>query len=248
MAINPTYEELEQRIKVLEREATKHKKTEEALRESAERYKTLVDGGLFGVIIHDDGPFFITGKAAEMWGYDSPEEMAEAMQGDIRNIFIPECRVGMVERREQRYKTKETSVAEITGLRKDDNPFPVMVSISVVPWKEAPRKEAIQCSYLDLTEINKERKKSEEVLQKSEEKLARFEKMQAMGLLADGVAHDLNNILSGIVSYPELILMDLPEDSRLRKPIEVMQESGHRAVAIVQDLLTDLATKKWSRV
>ena len=59
-----------------------------------------------------------------------------------------------------------------------------------------------------------------------------------MGLLAGGVAHDLNNVLSGIVSYPELILMDLPEDSKLRKPIETMQESGHRATAIVQDLLT----------
>lgn len=57
-------------------------------------------------------------------------------------------------------------------------------------------------------------------------------------LLAGGVAHDLNNVLAGIVSYPELLLMDLPEDSKLRKPIETMQESGHRAAAIVQDLLT----------
>ena len=59
-----------------------------------------------------------------------------------------------------------------------------------------------------------------------------------MGLLAGGVAHDLNNVLSGIVSIPELILMDLPEDSKLRKPIKTMQESGHRAATIVQDLLT----------
>jgi two-component system, cell cycle sensor histidine kinase and response regulator CckA len=62
--------------------------------------------------------------------------------------------------------------------------------------------------------------------------------MESLGLLAGGVAHDLNNVLSGIVSYPELILMDLPEDSKLRKPIETMQESGQRASAIVQDLLT----------
>jgi CheY-like chemotaxis protein len=48
----------------------------------------------------------------------------------------------------------------------------------------------------------------------------------------------LNNVLSGIVSYPELLLLDLPEDSKLRKPIETIQESGHRAVAIVLDLLT----------
>jgi CheY-like chemotaxis protein len=62
--------------------------------------------------------------------------------------------------------------------------------------------------------------------------------MESLGLLAGGVAHDLNNVLSGVVSYPELILIDLPEDSKLRKPIETMQKSGHRAAAIVEDLLT----------
>ena len=62
--------------------------------------------------------------------------------------------------------------------------------------------------------------------------------MDAIGTLAGGVAHDLNNVLSGIVSYPELLLMDLPEDSPLRKPILTMQNSGEKAVAIVQDLLT----------
>ncbi len=62
--------------------------------------------------------------------------------------------------------------------------------------------------------------------------------MESLGLLAGGVAHDLNNILSGIVGYPELMLMDLPEDSKLRKPIEEIQASGQRAVAVVQDLIT----------
>jgi two-component system cell cycle sensor histidine kinase/response regulator CckA len=81
-------------------------------------------------------------------------------------------------------------------------------------------------------------KKAEEALRESEEKLVRSKKMESIGLLAGGVAHDLNNVLSGIVSYPELLLMDLPEDSKLRKPIETIQDSGHRAVAIVQDLLT----------
>ncbi len=83
-----------------------------------------------------------------------------------------------------------------------------------------------------------ERKRAEEALRESEEKLFRSKKMESLGLLAGGVAHDLNNVLSGIVGYPELLLFDLPEDSKLRKPIETIQESGQKAVDIVQDLLT----------
>jgi CheY-like chemotaxis protein len=62
--------------------------------------------------------------------------------------------------------------------------------------------------------------------------------MEAIGTLAGGVAHDLNNILSGIVSYPELLLMDLADDSPLKEPILTIQRSGERAAAIVDDLLT----------
>ena len=75
-------------------------------------------------------------------------------------------------------------------------------------------------------------------LQNAQERLARAQKMEAIGMMAGGVAHDLNNILSGIVSYPELLLLQLPESSTLRKPIEAIQESGQRAATIVADLLT----------
>jgi len=71
-----------------------------------------------------------------------------------------------------------------------------------------------------------------------EEKLQRSRRMEALGLLAGGVAHDLNNVLSGIVSYPDLLLLDLPEDSPLRDPILTIQKSGQKAALIVQDLLT----------
>ena len=77
-----------------------------------------------------------------------------------------------------------------------------------------------------------------EVLRENKEKLARSKKMESLGLLAGGVAHDLNNVLSGIVSYPDLLLLRLPEDSPFRESIETIKESGRRAVAIVQDLLT----------
>jgi PAS domain S-box-containing protein len=83
-----------------------------------------------------------------------------------------------------------------------------------------------------------ERKRAQKEKEALQEKLERSRKMEALGLLAGGVAHDLNNVLSGIVSYPDLLLMDLPEDSALRRPILTMRESGQKAATIVQDLLT----------
>lgn len=71
-----------------------------------------------------------------------------------------------------------------------------------------------------------------------EERLRRAQKMEAIGLLAGGVAHDLNNVLSGLVSYPGFLLMDLPEDHPMRPPILTIQKSGEKAADIVQDLLT----------
>jgi CheY-like chemotaxis protein len=62
--------------------------------------------------------------------------------------------------------------------------------------------------------------------------------MEALGTLAGGVAHDLNNILSGIVSYPDLLLMDLPPNSPLKEPLITIKRSGEKATTVVQDLLT----------
>jgi PAS domain S-box-containing protein len=92
----------------------------------------------------------------------------------------------------------------------------------------------ILCIGNDITELKRASLEKEEL----QIQLQRAQKMEAIGTLAGGVAHDLNNILSGIVSYPELLLMDLKEDSPLRKPILTIQKSGEKAAAIVQDLLT----------
>ena len=92
----------------------------------------------------------------------------------------------------------------------------------------------ILCIGNDITELKWASQEKEEL----QIQLQRAQKMEAIGTLAGGVAHDLNNILSGIVSYPELLLMDLKDDSPLRKPILTIQKSGEKAAAIVQDLLT----------
>ncbi len=97
--------------------------------------------------------------------------------------------------------------------------------------------ELVETNEKLLKEIE-ERKRAEEERSRVVEKLHRAEKMEALGILASGVAHDLNNILAGIVSYPEILLADLDPASELYTALAEIQESGKRAVAVVADLLT----------
>jgi PAS domain S-box-containing protein len=71
-----------------------------------------------------------------------------------------------------------------------------------------------------------------------EEKLQRAQKMETIGTLAGGVAHDLSNILGAIVGYPELLMMDIPEDSPHYDQLVKIKSAGKRAAAIAHDLLT----------
>ncbi len=87
-----------------------------------------------------------------------------------------------------------------------------------------------------ITDID-DRKRAEEEKKSLEKKLARSQKMEALGLLAGGVAHDLNNVLSGVINYPELLLMNLPAESPMKKSLLAIKNSGLKAAAIVQDLL-----------
>ena len=64
------------------------------------------------------------------------------------------------------------------------------------------------------------------------------QKMAAIANLAGGIAHGLNNILSGIVSYPDLLLMKLSPTSPLRKQVEIIKKCGENAASFVQELLT----------
>lgn len=93
-------------------------------------------------------------------------------------------------------------------------------------------------SILGVTRDVTERQLAESERKELEAKLQRASKMEALGTLAGGVAHDLNNILTGLVSYPEMLLMNLPEDSPMRRSVNIIKKSGERAAAVVQDLLT----------
>ena len=118
-------------------------------------------------------------------------------------------------------------------LRKDGREVPVLFSASIMRDRNK-RIQGMVCVAQDITA----RKRSEKEKKELEAQLQRAQQMEAIGTLAGGVAHDLNNVLSGIVSYPDLLLMQIPEDSPLREPVLTMQSSAKKAATIVNDLLT----------
>ncbi len=203
-----------------------------ALRESEAKFRGLVESTSDWIWEVDaTGVYtYASPRVKEILGY-SPEDILGKKPFDLMPPGENE-RVFQIFQ-EQKDRGKPIVVLENVNLHK--NGQSVVMETSGTPILDTEGKVI---GYRGVDRDITERKKAVEVLRETEEKLARSKKMESLGLLAGGVAHDLNNVLSGIVSYPELLLMDLPEDSKLRKPIETIQDSGHRATAIVQDLLT----------
>jgi len=127
---------------------------------------------------------------------------------------------------EQEIQTREIAEAKVTAYR---DKLEDLV-------KE--RTDALAVANQRLLQELDDRKIAEAEKFRLQERLQQARKMEALGTLAGGVAHDLNNILSGVVGYPDLLLQDLPADSSLRQPLTTIQRSGQKAAAIVQDLLT----------
>jgi PAS domain S-box-containing protein len=206
------------------------RKSEGALRESEEKYRLLIENQTDMVVKVDiEGKFqFISPSYCEMFG-----KVNEELLGKKFMPFVHEDdRETTAKAMEALYYPPHKVYIEQRAMTKDGWKWLSWMDTAVLD--ENKNVIAIIGVGRDITE----RKQAEKILRESEDKLARSKKMESLGLLAGGVAHDLNNVLAGIVSYPELLLLDLPEESKFRKPIETIQDSGRRAAAIVEDLLT----------
>jgi PAS domain S-box-containing protein len=210
---------------VIAHNVTDRKEAEEALRESEEKFRFLVEESPLAVsLIGVDGAYeYINPKFVDIFGYeleDVPtgrEWFRKAFPDrEYRNQAITEWIRDQNELKVGESRPRLFKISCKDGSEKVIYFRPVMM---------ASGEQIVM--YEDITEKKR-----------LEDQLHLAQKMEAVGVLAGGVAHDLNNILCGIVSYPDLMLMQLPEDSPLRKPLSTIRNSGNKAAAIVQDLLT----------
>ena len=229
---NKKAQEYETIHKDLLREIDERKKYTKALKESEARYRLLADNISDIIWIFDlktmrftySSPSIegITGIKAEEVTDFRWEDFLTPLSLELANNILEETQTAT----NQNFDPTRSRRLELELYRKDGSTV----------WTETVAKliydqKCQPIAILGATRDISDRKNLQEQLIKSQ-------KMESLGLLAGGVAHDLNNVLSGIVSYPELLLVKLPADSTFRKPLKTIMESGIRAAAIVQDLLT----------
>jgi len=222
----------------LQREVDERTTAEQALRTSEEKYRLLA-ANISDVIWTMDLAMnytYISPAAAKLHGW-SLEELQTMTPDRVLPPDSLERAANLLTERlaegEKRGDYRVSVTMEIDLLKKDGTCFPTEVTASFVL-----DENGFPTGIMGVTRDITERKRAEKEKQALQKQLERSKKMESLGLLAGGVAHDLNNVLSGIVSYPDVLLMDLPPESPLRAPIETMKESGRKAATIVQDLLT----------
>jgi PAS domain S-box-containing protein len=222
----------------LKQEIVERARVEEALRTSEQKHRLLSENinDIIWTMDLDLNYTYVSPVATKLQGWE-PADLATmtidkmltpASLKKASQIFAEQLAIG---ERTGNYNRSVTMELEL--YRKNGSTFMSEVTASPV-LGEDDRPTGILGVTRDITE-RRRADKEKAVLQRQ---LERSKKMESLGLLAGGVAHDLNNVLSGIVSYPDLLLMDLPEDNALRAPIETIKESGQKAATIVQDLLT----------
>ena len=205
-----------------------------ALKHSRDKYRVFFEKSVDAMLIIEDYKFVDCNKAAlKMLHYGKKEEMINTHPAELSPEYQPDGKKSIEKAKEMMdiaYQ-KGAILFEWIHKRKNGELFPVEVSLTAISTDET---KILHTVWRDISA----RKKAEMERNKLKEELLHSQKMEAIGLMAGGVAHDLNNILSGIVTYPEVLLYNMPSDNPMYKPLTIIKESGERAAAIVADLLT----------
>ena len=214
------------------RDITEREKMEEALRESEEKYRTIIENmeeGYHEVDIKGNFTFF-NDSTCKILGYNRDEllGMNNRQYTDENNIRRVYQIYNSVFRTGKPVKNFEWQIIRKDGARRD-----IEVSISLI--KDA---EGQPTGFRGIVRDTTDRKQAEKEKRRLEERLQRSEKMEALGTLAGGVAHDLNNVLGIVIGYAELLLNEIADGSAIKSRVVNIMKGGEKAAAIVQDLLT----------
>jgi two-component system cell cycle sensor histidine kinase/response regulator CckA len=204
MTQKPTYEELDHRVKALEKEIKKYEKTREKLQSLEGKYHLLVENANDATFIAQDGVVkFANNKTEDILGY-SPEELATTPFNDL---IHPDDRDMVLDRYRRRLNGEEVPTAyTFRAIARDGKERWMQPNSVLTAWEGRP---AILSFMRDVTEKKR-----------IEEQLIQTQRMDFLATLAGGIAHDFNNMLMSIQGNISLMLLgktrDHPDYGRLK--------------------------------
>ena len=201
------------------------------LRESEERYRTLVETVSDWVWEVDENVVytFVSPKIRDLLGYEPGEILGKTpfdlMPPDealrVKEIFIP-----LAARREP------FPAIENANLHKDGHL--VVLETSGAPFFDA---DGTFRGYRGVDREIGARKRADETIRRNEEHLHQVRKFEEIGRLTGGMAHHLNNLMTVVTGYCELLLARIPAADSLRPDIEKVRQAGERAADLTRELL-----------
>jgi len=204
------------------RDVSERRQADLALRESEERYRDLFDNAsdLVCMAAPDGSLLYVNKSWQDGTGYDETE--IRRMQ--LLDILHPESRAHYTEVVDRVLRGERLDHVELVLLPKAGTPITVEGNLSCTFKDGVP--SAVRGIYRDITERKR-----------VEEHLRRAERMQAAGKLAGGVAHEVNNMMTGVIGFSEFLLRSLDESDPRREDVEEVIKAGTRAADVTRQLL-----------
>ncbi|MEJ5360383.1 MAG: PAS domain S-box protein [Desulfobacterales bacterium] len=212
------------------RDITRMREIDRKLQEAERKYRELAEflpQGIFEIDA-EGNLLYLNQKGHALFGY-RPEDLASGFH--VLEAFSPEDRGRIVDDIRDILEGKKIDPPEYTALRKDGTSFPVKILAGRILRDETP--VGLRGVVIDLTEI----RQAEEERKRLEIQLQQAQKMEAIGTLAGGVAHDFNNILAVIIGNANLLELSGALSASERACLQQILAASGRARELVKQIL-----------